>query len=191
MADASGLAPIFVGWNVWNVWQKNDLDFEVMMAGLDAERRLRIWVENTADNAAGAKLSDPLNPSLKHLNGDEVEVLPAPPDGLELAAMRETVPGPTLLLDGPATLKTVRFWNWGKSSNLAWPHDSNYLLEGVYTPSMTNPVTSAPAPTNVTETTEDGAKQAAAALGDGLKVAAVVAGAVLAVVLLSKFSKRG
>ena len=44
----AGFAPVFAGWNVWSVWQKNDLDIEIGSIGLDADRRLRVWVEDTA-----------------------------------------------------------------------------------------------------------------------------------------------
>lgn len=184
------VAPIFAGWNVWDVWQKNDLDFEVMAVGLDRDRRLRVWVEDTADSAPGVKVTDPANPSVTHFNGDEVELLPSTPDALAVKARREDVAGPILTLDGPATLRTVRFYNWGKAGNLAWPHTSNYLLQNVYQPSAQNPVTSAPAPGNVTSTAETGASAAASAIGSSLDTVLFWVAAGVAVGLALKLGRK-
>ena len=184
-----GFAPIFAGWNLWSVWQKNDLDTEIGSIGLDADRRLRVWVEDTADAASGAQLHDLLNPSPKHFDGDEVEII-SDNAGLELAAGRESVPGPTLLLDGPATLRFVRFYNRGKETVLAWPHSINYLLEGVYTPSKSNPATNAPPPEAVGQDVSDAAGAAANALGSGLTTIAWIAGGVIAVVLIAKLGRK-
>lgn len=190
MTDAAippGFAPLFAGWNVWSVWQKNDLDFELGGVGLDAERRLRVWVEDMADAASGAQLHDPLNPSAKHFDGDEVDVLQNAA-GLAPAVDRTSVPVGIPPLEGAVTLRYVRFFNRGVATVLPWPHSSNYLLEAVYAPAKDNPVTNAPAPVSATETVKDGAKAAASGLGSLATVAAWGVGAlvVLKVVELAR-----
>lgn len=182
-----GFAPLFAGWNVWSVWQKNDLDFELGGVGLDDERRLRVWVEDTADAASGAQLHDPLNPSAKHFDGDEVDVLQNAA-GLAPAVDRTSVPVGIPPLEGAVTLRYVRFFNRGAATMLPWPHSSNYLLEAVYAPAKDNPVTNAPAPVSATETVKDGAKAAASGLGSIATVAAWGVGAfvVLKVVELAR-----
>lgn len=180
-----GFAPVFPGWNVWEVWQKDDLDLEPLMVGVSRDRRLRIWVEDVLDDAAGTAVADPLNPAA--LRGAQVEIIPAT-GKLEVAATKESVPGPALLLDSPATLRVVRFYNRGDFGVLAWPHDGNYLLDRVFVPSTDNPVTAAPAPSSLggaaTEVVE-GAKKTVSA------VAWVAAGAaaVALVIVLARGSK--
>ena len=186
----AGFAPVFAGWNVWSVWAKNDLDTELSAIGETADRRLRVWVEDTADAASGAQLHDPLNPSVFHFDGDEVEIIPSDA-GLSVALGRETVPNAAdIALDGPATLHFLRFYNRGADTILAWPHSSNYLLESVYMPSSTNAATNAPAP----ESTGGDVKQAAAAVAAGAgsvaTVVVVVAGCAAAAYLLSQLAKR-
>lgn len=183
-AVTPGFAPIFAGWNVWSVWQKNDLDTELGSIGLDAERRLRVWVEDTADAASGAQLHDPLNPSAKHFDGDEVDVLLGA-GGLAVSVDRSSVPPGIPPIEGDVTLRFVRFYNRGLPTVLPWPHSSNYMLETVYAPSATNSVTNAPAPSSATEDI----KKAASALGSELEVIAWLGAGVLAVVLLSKLGK--
>jgi hypothetical protein len=180
----AGFAPIFQGWNVWCVHQKNDLDFEPMMLGLSPERRLRIWVEEQADAAPGAAVDDPANPT--KFKGDLVQLIPST-EGLSAAARKETVPGDLLLLDGPATLHCARFFNRGGAGVIPWPHSANYLLDAVYTPTAESPITSAPAP----DTLAGAADQAAKAAKTVLVVVGIVAGVGLAVVLLSKLSSTG
>lgn len=184
----AGFAPIFAGWNVWSVWQKNDLDTEIGSIGLSDERRLRVWVEDTADAASGAQLHDPLNPSAKHFDGDEVDVLPGPA-GLSVAVDRSSVPVGIPPLQGAVTLRFVRFFNRGLATVLPWPNSSNYLLETVYQPSASNTATNAPAPTSATEIAKQAAADAAAALGSGLTVLAWVGGGIVALLLLQKLGK--
>lgn len=186
----AGFAPVFAGWNVWSVWAKNDLDTEIAAIGETADRRLRVWVEDTADSASGAQLHDPLNPSVFHFDGDEVEIIPGDA-GLTVALGRETVPNAaSLLLDSPATLRFVRFYNRGQDTIVAWPHSSNYLLENVYMPSATNAATSAPAP----ESTGGDVKQAAAAVGNALggtaQLVLIGVGIAGAIYVLSKLKRR-
>ncbi len=169
-----GFAPIFAGWNVWSVWQKDDLDFELGGVGLTDERRLRVWVEDTADAASGAQLHDPLNPSAKHFDGDEVDVLQNAA-GLSVSVDRTSVPVGIPPLEGAVTLRFVRFYNRGVPTVVPWPHSSNYLLEAVYAPAKDNPVTNAPAPVSATETVKEGA----AGLGSVATVAAWGVGAFL------------
>ncbi|HXC23126.1 MAG TPA: hypothetical protein VNU28_00960 [Solirubrobacteraceae bacterium] len=186
----AGFAPVFAGWNVWSVWQKNDLDIEIGSIGLDADRRLRVWVEDTADAASGAQLHDPLNPSVFHFDGDEVEIIPSDA-GLSVALGRETVPNATdLALDGPATLRFVRFYNRGAATILAWPHSSNYLLESVYMPSATNAATNAPAPESTGGDVKQAATAVAAGAGSVLTVVLAVGGLAAGAYLLSQFAKR-
>jgi hypothetical protein len=181
----AGFAPIFAGWNVWDVWQATDPTFQVMMAGLSLDRRLRIWVENATKEAPGVAVADPANPAA--IVGDQVQIIPKV-EGLELARSRGAVPE----LGGfqqvgssgsGAALRTVRFFNRGTAGAVPWPHDENDLLENVWTPDASNPVTNAPQPSSLgglaTELSED-AKTA-------LKVVAIGAGVVLGGVLIYVF----
>jgi hypothetical protein len=178
MTAPAGFASIFPGWNVWAVWQKTDLDFEPTMVGLSDERRLRIWVENVASAAPGAAVSDPANPLA--LRGAQVQPMPSAGD-LSAVERKELTPGPAVLtLDGPAKLKFVRFYNRGSSGVVPWPHDENYLLDAVYQPSETSPITSAPAPDSLAGTADQIAKTTSSAL----KIVAVV-GAVGLVALIA------
>jgi hypothetical protein len=167
----AGFVPVFPGWNVWSVWQKNDLDFEASMFGVGHDQRLKIWVENEVqDNAPGAAVSDPLSPNPTKFRGDMVQIIPDAA-GLEAVARKEDVPGPTaLVVDGDATLRFVRFYNRGPLTVMPWPHDGNYLLDSAYLPSVTNPVTAAPAPASTAATATEVAK-AAASIGSGAVVA--------------------
>ncbi len=137
----SALCKVFSGWNVWSVYQKNDLDFEPMMTGLDRGRRLKIWVEVTAAESPGSDINDALA-----LRGSQVQILNGEPTGLEYAARREEQEGPLLMLDGPAELRFVRFFNRGQEGVIPWPHDDNYLLAATYKASAQNPLTAGPAP---------------------------------------------
>jgi hypothetical protein len=178
-----GFAPILVGWNVWDVWQKNSLDFEIGGVGLTADRRLRIFVEKTADSAPGSAISDPLNPG--RLVGDLVDVLPNAA-GLEQDARKEDVPGAALLLDGPATLHTVRFFNRGRAGVVSWPHTSNYLLDKTYLPSAENPVTNAPAPPTLGGTAADAAGTLSEVVKGAVALGVVIGGLVLLAKLKGK-----
>lgn len=166
-----GFVPVFPGWNVWAIWQKTDLDFEATMFGVTHDQRLKIWVENEVqDNAPGAAVSDPFSPNPAKFRGDMVQLIPDDA-GLTAVAHKEDVPGTTaLVLDGDAEKRFVRFYNRGPLTVMAWPHDSNYLLDAVYLPSVTNPVTAAPAPSSTAATATDVAA-AAAKVGSGVVVA--------------------
>ena len=68
MVDAAaipaGNAPVFAGWNVWDVWQAADPDQGVLgaiwNAGISQEQLLKLWVENQVeDSALGANVSEP------------------------------------------------------------------------------------------------------------------------------------
>lgn len=191
-----GFVQLFPGWNVWDVWQSQDpidgLGGAIMNAGLSLERQLRIWVEKAVEEGApAAALADPLNPAA--LRGDQVQILPNSGDLVALQT-RGDVPGLAGALQlgeqGSQTVKrTVRFYNRGDGGALPWPHDENYLVDRVYEPSTTNPLTTGPAPDSL-------AGAADAALGTAgtvLKVVAIGAGAVLVVglvALLAKSSRR-
>src|SRR5262245_42136426 len=181
MAD---FAPVFAGWNVWNVWQKNDLDFEAAMVGLDRSRRLRIWVEDAVRlGAPGAVVADPLD-----LKGGQVEVLPTAPPELETAARKEGVGGPAMLLDGPATLRTVRFYNRGAPSKLVWPHDSNYLLDSVLTPSTSSQATTCGPPGTIAQGVGSGVANAASEAGVGKALVGIGLAVLLGALVVRKLS---
>lgn len=159
------------GWNVWDVWQVNDLPFSLMMLGVSPERQLRIWVEDAVRlGAPGALVADSID-----LKGGQVEILNAKPVGLAQAQRKEQVPGPALLVNGAATLKTVRFFNRGDKATMAWPHDDSYLLDATYVQSPTNPATAGPGPTTIAGTVGQGITQPIKDLGPGtLAIAGVV-----------------
>ena len=188
-----GFAPIFPGWNVWDLWVADDPDTSILTdlwnAGESPERVMRVWVENELEeNAPGSAVADPANPAA--LRGDQIQPIPKV-TGLDVAASRADIPA----LAGAeqvgkqgstATLRTVRFWNRGAQTVMPWPHDENFLLDAVYTPSTTNAVTNAPQPTSLAGTATD----AGAAIGHGLETLAWVVGGVAALLLLSKFVGR-
>ena len=179
MIPATDFAPIFKGWNVWSVWAKDDLDFEFLMVGVSDERRLRIWVEDEVRTHLGsADVDDPID-----LKGSQVEVLHGPPEGLEPAAIKEKVQGPALLLDGKATLHYVRFFNRGDAGKIKWPHNENFLLDTVYQPSETSPVTQGPGPTHIIDSPKD------ALTGTAFGIGAALALGGLAILLLGRVSK--
>lgn len=153
----SDFAPVFVGWNVWAVYQVQDLDFNPLMWGVDRDRQLRLWVEDSVRlGAPGAIVADPID-----LKGGQVEILPGAPEGLTVEARKEQVSGPAMLVDGPAELRFVRFYNRGQASRLVWPHNNNYLLDRVYTPKPTAPATQGPPPTTIGTGIGEGVGQAA------------------------------
>jgi hypothetical protein len=170
---------VFAGWNVWDVWQASDPSFDLMALGLSLERQAQIWIENKLqDEAPGVAVADPANPLA--LRGDQIQIIP-PVTGLERAALRAEVPG----LEGaqqvgatgtPALRRTVRFYNRGSAAVLPWPHDGDYLLETVYQPSATNPVTSGAAPSSLAG--------AASTVGDAAADTAKVVGLVVGLVVL-------
>lgn len=147
----SAFAPIFPGWNVWQVWQVKDLPFSISMIGVSPERQLRIWVEDQLRLHSAADVADPID-----LKGGQIEVISGAP-GLATAMRKEDVPeGPTFIVDGPANLFTVRFFNKAGQSQIAWPHDGEYLLDAVLEPNATNPATTGPAPTTIGQTVGTG-----------------------------------
>lgn len=198
MADApaapAGFAPVFAGWNVWDVWQADDPDQSILgaiwNAGISQERLLQLWVQGQVENnAPGSSVSDSLNPSPKHLNGDEVQIIPKPA-GLAVAAARESAGlGGTLQVgntDSKATLSPVRFYNHGTPSVMPWPHDKNFVVDVVYQPSTTNPITDSAAPS----TTGAALASAGQGLGEVLKVVAYVGGGIAAAIIVSKLISR-
>jgi hypothetical protein len=147
----SAFAPIFPGWNVWQVWQVKDLPFSIAMFGVSPERQLRIWVEDELRLHSSADVADSID-----LKGGQIEIIPGAP-GLATAMRKEDVPGgASFLVEGPATLFTVRFFNRGDKSQIAWPHDNQYLLDAVLDPNPANPATSGPAPTTIGQTVGTG-----------------------------------
>lgn len=193
-APPVGFAPVFKGWNVWDVWQADDPDESVLdaiwTAGMSQERLLRVWVENELkENAPGVAVADPLNPAA--LRGDQVQPIPRV-QGLAVAVTRSSVPGlgGALQVGTPtskASLRTVRFFNRGDVSVLPWPRDKNFVLDSVYTPSTSNPVTSAPAPDSLAGAAGGVGKGVASALDSLVWIAAGVA----AVVVISKLPSFG
>ncbi len=136
---------IYPGPNIWDVWQLKDLPFSVSMFGVSPDRQLRIWVEDAVRlRGPGSSVADPLD-----LKGGQVEVLNGKPSGLKAGQRKEQVPGPAMFVSGPATLKTVRFFNRGEKAFMAWPHDSEYLLDQTYIPDPGNPATTGPAPPTI------------------------------------------
>jgi len=183
----AGFAQVFPGWNVWDVWQSQDpiegLGDAVLNAGVPLERQLRIWVEDwLREHAPDAAVADTANPFA--LKGSQVEIIPNA-GGLELLQTRADVPGLAgamqLGKEGSQGLKrTVRFFNRGPETAVAWPHDENYLLESVFQPSASNVLTNGAAPTSL----GGAASSAADTIGSTLKVVAIVAGVGIGALLL-------
>ena len=140
------LAPIFKGWNLWLVNQKLSLDIDPMMVGVSRDRRLRVWVEDEVKRGPGVDTGD-----IVRLKGDQVDVLASVPAALRIAATKEQVPGPPMLLDGESELRVVRFFNRGLESSIPWPHDGDYILDRVYVPDPKIPETGAPPPKTTVE----------------------------------------
>lgn len=162
---ATDFAPVFPGWNVWTVYQVKDLnDTNPLFWGLDRDRRLRIWVEDAIRlGAPGTTVADPAD-----LKGGQIEILPSVPKDLATTARKEDVGGSSaMVVDGPADLRTVRFFNRGAKGQLVWPHDDNYLLNEVLTPSPTSPATSSAPPTTIGGTVAGGVGQVAKDAGLG------------------------
>lgn len=175
-------AKVFKGWNVWAVLRKNDLSFNPLMVGVSPDRQLRIWVEAAADKAPGAAVADPANPF--NLRGGQVEILQSP-EGLEPEAEASSeLPGQVPLLFGnaPSSRLVVRFYNRGSEGVTPWPHDDDFFLDTIYTPSADNPLTNGPAPGSLAGT----ATQVADQVGSTLKVVAIVAGVGIGALLLAQ-----
>lgn len=149
----SDFLTVYPGFNVWDVWQVNDLPFSIMMIGIDNNRQLRIWVEDSVRlGAPGATVADSID-----LKGGQVEILNGPVSGLKVDRRKEQVSGPAMVVSGPATLRTVRFFNRGSKAVMAWPHDESYLLDKSYVPDSSVPATSGPGPTTIGGTVASGA----------------------------------
>ncbi len=187
MSTDPGFAPIFHGWNVWDVFAKDDLDTELGGIGLSPEKRLRIWVDRSIrDGAPAAEVADPANPTT--LVGDVIGVLDNA-GSLAPALRKESVPGPAFLLDGPATVHTVRFFNRGPETAISWPHSSNFLLDVVYQPSAASPITSGAGPGTLAGTVSDAAKSAEKTTKLVLTIVAVAAGGAALIWIISQASK--
>jgi hypothetical protein len=187
MTTPAGFAPVFAGWNVWDVWQADDPTFSIMNAGLSLDRQLQIWVENEIkDNANGAAVADPANPAA--LRGDQIQLIPKVLD-LTPVATRGSIPELAGALNvgssgSKATLRTVRFFNRGTDAVLPWPHDENYVLDTVYQPDAANLVTSGPAPSSLAGAATAAADSALTVI----KVVAVVAGVALLAMAVAKLA---
>lgn len=182
-----GFVQVFPGWNVWEVWQSQDpvesIGDAVLNVGVPLERQLRIWVEDwLREHAPNAAVADTANPFA--LKGSQVEIIPNA-GGLELLQTRADVPSLAGALqlgkEGSQGIKrTVRFFNRGAATATAWPHDENYLVESVFQPSSSNPLTSGAAPTSL----GGAASSAADTIGGTLKIVAIVAGVGIGALLL-------
>jgi hypothetical protein len=169
MTAQPGFAPVFAGWNVWDLYQADSPDEGILgtlwHAGISQDQLVKLWVENQIeDNAPGANVSDPLNPSPEHFRGDGVQIIPNPTT-LKRAAVRDDIPALAGAMqlgtaNSTATLRTVRFYNRGKETVMPWAHDQNFLLDVVYQPDPSNAITNSPPPTTV------GGAIAGAGIGD-------------------------
>jgi len=197
MTTPAGFAPIFAGWNVWDLYQTTSPDEGILgtlwHAGISPEQLAKLWVENWVEkNAPGANVSDPVNPNPEHFRGDEVQILPVKPTGLNIAAGRESagLGGEqhlgTVDATGAPISRSVRFYNRGEAALTPWPHDQNFLVDVVYEPSKTNPITNSAPPATAGGAVKDAAEAAAHALNEIVTVAAWGLGAVAAIMLLSK-----
>jgi hypothetical protein len=186
-AAPAGFVQLFKGWNVWDVWQSQDpaqgIAGSVLNAGVPLDRQLRIWVEDEIrEHAPAAAVADTANPLV--LKGSQVEILSGA-GGLEPLQTRADIPELAGALQlgntgSQADKFTVRFFNRGDETGMAWPHDENYVLDTVYQPSSTNPITNGAAPTSlggIASGVEDSVSSA-------LKVVAIVAGVGIGAYLL-------
>lgn len=191
-----GFAPVFPGWNVWSVYQSTDPDNsifgDIMNAGMSLDRQLQVWVENEIkDNAPGTAVADPANPAA--LRGDQIQIVPGAGSLAVAFNRREQLPefaGDLHLgkagTQGNAPLRFVRFFNRGVASVMPWPRDQNYILESVFQPSSTNPITNAPAPSSLGGAATD----AANAIGNGLETIAWIAGGAAVLLILMNLRRK-
>lgn len=189
MTTPTGFAPIFAGWNVWSMYQatKPDLSIfsEVWQAGESPERRLQVWVEDRIKEAApGSAVADPTNPAA--LRGDQIQIIPSP-GTLKIAATRADVPNAAAIshlgeddAQGSLTPHYVRFFNRGAETTMPWPFDKNFLLDVVYQPDSTNPITSSPAPSSLA----GGASDFGQGIQYGIKMGGYALGAYVLIKLL-------
>jgi hypothetical protein len=176
LPEESEFITIYPGWNVWDVWQVNSLPFSLLMVGVSRDRQLRIWVEDKVRlGAPGSLVADSID-----LKGGQIEVLNGKPVGLTTDQRKEQVPGPIMVVDGPATLRTVRFFNRGGKAKMAWPHDNSYLLDQNYIPAPSNPATTGPAPDTIGSTVGSGVVAPITDLLSGIPLAAYGGAAVFA-----------
>lgn len=183
-----GFAPIFKGWNVWDVYALNNLHTEIGGIGVSDDRRLRIWVENEIkDHAPAAAVDDQANPN--KLVGAMIEIIQNA-GTLSPAARRVDLPGAPMLLDGPATLHTVRFFNRGDQTELSWPHNDNFLLDTAYEPSAASPITSGAAPSSLAGDVGAAAESIKHLTVVVLEVAAIGAGVGLLIWLASHAARK-
>ncbi len=192
---APGFAPVFAGWNVWDVYQADSPDENVLgaiwHAGISEDRLLQLWVENEIENnAPGANLSDPLNPNPEHFRGDSVQIIQGA-GTLSRAAVRDSIPalaGAQQLgnTDSTARLRTVRFYNRGQATTMPWPHDQNFLVDAVFQPDPTNGITNAPAPS----TFGGSVKELGSGIAHAVETLAWVAGGAAVVFLLVKLGSN-
>lgn len=166
-SDPVLLATIKPGWNVWAVWQAENLSFSPMLLGVSRDRQLRLWVEEQAERA-GANVADPLA-----LKGTMVEILNGAPAGLAIVARKEQLPSfPSFPADKRAELRFVRFFDRratdAKPVNLSWPSDDDYLLDAIYRPDASAPVTATEAPSTILG---GAAQQAGVAAAKGAEIA--------------------
>jgi hypothetical protein len=188
----AGFAPVFAGWNVWDIYQANTPDEGVLgtlwHAGISQDELLQTWVvDQIEDNAPGANLSDPLNPDPRKFRGDVVQIIPNA-GTLARAAVRDAIPtlaGAQQLgtANSTARLVTVRFYNRGAASTMPWPHDQNFLVDSVFAPDAGNMITNSPAPSTAAGTLSD----IGSGIGHGLETLAWVVGGAAAIFLISKF----
>jgi len=193
--STQGFAPVFVGWNVWNVYQAADPDESLLgaiwHAGISQDQLLKLWVENQLeDNAPGVNVSDPVNPNPEHFRGDEVQIIPSTA-GLKVAVGRESIPDLAGALQvgnegSAALLRSVRFYNRGRQTMLPWPHDRNFVLDAVYMPDPSNAITNSPAP----KTAGGELDAAGKALGHALETAAWVLGGAVALYAIVRATRK-
>ena len=132
-------------------------------------------------------MADPLNPAA--LRGDQVQPIPKV-DGLVVVASRADIPALagslTIGSQGSTeTLRTVRFFNRAGDTVLPWAHDENNVLDTVYQPSATNPITNAAAPSSLA----GAASSASSTIEHVAVLGAVVLGGALVFLVLSKMGR--
>lgn len=190
-----GFAPLFAGWNVWDIYQADSPDEGVLgtiwHAGISQDELLKTWVvDQVEDNAPGANLSDPLNPDFRKFRGDVVQIIPNA-GTLTRAAVRDSIPELASAQqlgtkDSTAKLRTVRFYNRGAQTTMPWPHDQNFLLDATFQPDPGNLITNSPAPSTASGTLQDLGSE----LGHGLETLAWVVGGAAAVYVLFQLTRK-
>ncbi len=190
-----GMAPVFAGWNVWDVYQADSPDENILgtlwHAGITEDQLLKLWVENQVENnASGANVSDPLNPNPEHFRGDAIQII-SNPGTLSRAAVRDSIPelaGAQQLgtKDSTARLRTVRFYNRGAATVMPWPHDQNFLVDVVFQPDPKDPLTNAPAPT----TFGGSVAELGAGVGHAIETLAWVVGGAAALFVLFQLGRK-